>query len=597
MRISTKLILILVSAVISVMSVYALVTVSRTQERLQHEEVKMAEHVGMALSVGVLHHMMEGDYEGVLEVVETMTSYEDVIGVGVYDLAGRLVAVSGEIEDTLPDPASWAGGADPDEGLSAPLGSESCEYHRAIRSSDGATLGWLHLVLGQQSLLPHVLEARNHVLIAIVGLSGVLILMIVYASRRYLAGPLRLLSDGAMAIGDGRLDQRIEVADTSEIGDLARAFNQMAASLQANTDQIVSEREYIRSIVNSIADGITVLDKEGCITAWNSTMESRYGRGAVEALGVPLVEVFSEFAAGEMRAGIEAALKGEPGPIMVGRTRLSAAPERDIAVSITPLREAGGEANGAVVALADVTERLWLEQQIQRSEKLAAVGQLAAGIAHEIGTPLNVISGSAEYLQMDMEHDDTRAEELQCIAAEVTRISELVKQLMAFARPAEPSVESVELSEVVEATLLLVRHLLERQSIGVELTVAHDLPPVRADRGQLQQVILNLVVNAMHAMPKGGLLALRAMDSHGGHRIAETGLQVALEVTDTGAGIPVDVVPRIFDPFFTTKDVGEGTGLGLSTAQRIIENHGGQLAVRSEVGRGTTFTVLLPQEG
>ena len=597
MKISTKLILLLVAAVVVVMAVYALVTISRTQDRLATEMLKMGEHVGLALSVGVLHHVENGDVGGVEDVLEVISQYEDIKGAAVFDGAGRLVAASramaaeleGE-EQHYTDPVGTGR-------ITEEAGAQIYTYITGMRNRDGQHMGSLRLILGHQSLLPYVFAARNDILATIAVLTGVIAVLVIFFSHREIAGPLGRLTEGAEAIGQGQLDRRIDVGETGEVGILAAAFNQMAANLEASTREIIAEREYIRSIVDSMAEGIVVLNRDGHITGWNRTMEQRHGLPLEEVAGRPLARVLPDLPASSLREGFRGLVQGELPGFNIGHVTLSAAPDRVLLVTGSPLRDAQDRVAGAVLVLADVTERTRMEKQMQQSEKMAAVGGLAAGVAHEIGTPLNVISGSAEYLLMDLDEGDGRAEELKTIVAETGRITELVKQLMTFARHEEPREEAVDVGELMTRMLVLLRGQLDKGGVQVEVDLAPDLPDIAGDRDQIQQVLLNLVMNAWHAMPDGGRLTLQGAagpeDPAGNGQRCPSGW-VALTVEDTGIGIPEADRQRIFDPFFTTKEVGEGTGLGLAIVQRIVENHGGWVNVRSREGEGSSFVVLLP---
>jgi signal transduction histidine kinase len=253
---------------------------------------------------------------------------------------------------------------------------------------------------------------------------------------------------------------------------------------------------------------------------------------------------------------------------------------------------------GAVLAIEDVTDRVALAQEVQQAEKLAVVGQLAAGIAHQIGTPLNVISGSAEYLMMEWGDEKPRPQELEIIIAQTDRITKLIQQLLNFARPARMELRSLDLNEMLQSILNLTEHQIAKGQISVQTDFASGLPPIPGDANQLEQAFLNIVINAWHAMPDGGRLtlgtcAVPASDRHRRvGRAAQAGVQVVIR--DTGTGIAPEHIERIFDPFFSTKGVGKGTGLGLAISRRIVEDHHGSIEVNSAVGRGTTFTIWLP---
>lgn len=244
--------------------------------------------------------------------------------------------------------------------------------------------------------------------------------------------------------------------------------------------------------------------------------------------------------------------------------------------------------------LEEAAKKVELERQLQQSEKLAAVGRLAAGLAHEIGTPLNIISGRAEYLLAEMEEGDSkechpererRAKGLSIIIDQIERIRRIIEQLLGYARVHPPQIAPTPLPQVLSNVLSLLDHELKQRNIQVELKVPEGLPDLAADPHLLQQVFVNLLLNALDAMPEGGHVRIAALVKNG---------WMEMSVEDTGCGIPPEDLPRIFDPFFTTKKTGEGTGLGLSVVYGIVRDHGGRIEVKSEVGVGTTFVISLP---
>jgi signal transduction histidine kinase len=235
--------------------------------------------------------------------------------------------------------------------------------------------------------------------------------------------------------------------------------------------------------------------------------------------------------------------------------------------------------------LRDITERTRLEEQLQRTERIAELGTVASGMAHEIGTPMNVILGRAEYL-LDRVTDEPVKKGLQTIVAQVERITRVMNQLLSFARRKPPRPGPLRLQAVVETSLEMFHERLSNHQVQVDLQVDAGSPNVLGDSDQISQVMINLIMNALHAMPEGGTLRI-ALGSEKG--------MAKLTVSDTGHGISDDVVKKIFDPFFTTKEFGKGTGLGLTVVKGIIEEHHGSIEVESEPGKGTTFTVLLPK--
>lgn len=225
------------------------------------------------------------------------------------------------------------------------------------------------------------------------------------------------------------------------------------------------------------------------------------------------------------------------------------------------------------------------EKQLARSERMAAVGQLAAGLAHEINNPLNVVSGFADFVLEKTASDDPRRQALEDISRETVRCQRLVSQLLDFAKPKEPVREPADLNGLVSDTAALLRAQAKAQGVALELRLEGDMPRVTLDRDQIKQALLNLCLNACQAMPQGGTLFVGT---------AKRGERIEVVVTDTGAGITAEDLGRVFTPFFTTKD--HGTGLGLATSYALVERHGGTLRVESVPGAGASFTLSLPLE-
>ena len=235
---------------------------------------------------------------------------------------------------------------------------------------------------------------------------------------------------------------------------------------------------------------------------------------------------------------------------------------------------------------SDITERKRLEAQLRRTERVAELGTVASGMAHEIGTPMNVILGRAEYL-MERTKEESVKKGLQTIISQVERITRVMNQLLAFARRRPVEHRALDLRQTIEDNLEIFQERLSHSNISVETSFAESCPLVHADADQMSQVLINLVMNAIHAMPEGGTLraTLAPMPDRG---------MVTLTIADTGHGMPQEVIAKIFDPFFTTKEFGKGTGLGLTVVRGIIEEHGGTIQVSSEPGVGTILSIGLP---
>jgi signal transduction histidine kinase len=241
-------------------------------------------------------------------------------------------------------------------------------------------------------------------------------------------------------------------------------------------------------------------------------------------------------------------------------------------------------------------DRLSLERNLRQSDKLASVGQLAAGLAHEIGTPLNIIGGRAEFLLRRPRSSQELRENLQIIRSQIDRIAGIVRQLLEFSRRREPAFREVNLAVLLDKVVGLLEHKIEDKRIRVKIAVPVTLPTIQADPNQIEQVFLNLFWNSLHALRPGGTITIRATHVNERERNGSGGAEdgICIHFEDDGDGIPPEHLSQVFDPFFTTKDVGEGTGLGLSVSYGIIKDHGGEIRVESTLGEFTRFTIFLP---
>jgi PAS domain S-box-containing protein len=262
-----------------------------------------------------------------------------------------------------------------------------------------------------------------------------------------------------------------------------------------------------------------------------------------------------------------------------------------------PLLDDEGRLYAIVHYLKEVTAQRRLEQQLIRSDKLASLGTLVAGIAHEINNPLGIIAGYSEAL-LDRAHDPALStvpgfedfpEYLRTIHSEIFRCKGILKSLLEFARPSGGTFREIDINELIKEVLLLLQHRTARLQHTLSLSLNRDLPKISADAGNLRQLLMNLLLNAIYFTPEGGSISIVT----GPDGVKNAG-GIRLDVRDTGAGIPADLIGKVFDPFFTTKPVGEGTGLGLTICHRIVEEHGGTIDVESEPGKGTTFIIKLP---
>src|SRR5215472_2623009 len=353
------------------------------------------------------------------------------------------------------------------------------------------------------------------------------------------------------------------------------------SSLEQKALEIARLKDFSENIVESLNVGVLAVDLGGIVESWNTRMEQLFGVTRQEAVGHRLRALLPEALAAEI-----AARKDDEQITGIYKHRLLHQEKwLTLNVSITPLVSKSGERIGRLLLFDDVTQRDRMEEQMTQTEKLTSLGLLAAGVAHEVNTPLAVISNYIQMLAKQMPEGDPRQSIIEKIVKQTFRASEIVNNLLNFSRTGAGEAANVDVNKVVEDTLALVLHPLKTSQIQVVKNLSEGLPAVRGSANKLQQVFLNLFLNARDAMPSGGMLEVRTAAHNG---------SVEIEVADTGAGISREHIHRIFDPFFTTKASGRGTGLGLSVSYGIIKEHAGKIDVRSTPGKGTSFHVEFP---
>jgi hypothetical protein len=348
--------------------------------------------------------------------------------------------------------------------------------------------------------------------------------------------------------------------------------------------QVESLKAVQERILESSGVGLLLIDAGARIRTWNRRLEEIYGLPRDEALGKLLREVFPLHSI--RRIERELAVVGPDVEARIYRHALvNRAGERIVVnLALSPIAAAGGDGS-RVVTFDDITARVTLEEQVLQQERLASLGLLAAGVAHEVNTPLTGISGYAQLLLDEMDADDPRRETLEKIEIQTRRVSKIANSLLNLAHPERSAFESLTINDAVHEVVRLFEPQIRDKRIALHVDLESELPEVRGHRGKLQQVVLNLLSNARDAVEGGGRIVVRT-----GHR----GGRVVLEVVDDGVGIAETDLPRVFDPFFTTKGRGKGTGLGLSISYGIVREHDGAMHVESVLGRFTRFWVELP---
>jgi len=395
-----------------------------------------------------------------------------------------------------------------------------------------------------------------------------------------------VLGLGKTVEGDFLSSEDVELLETLA-GYLGIAIQN--ARLYASLEQKVAEYERLKdfneNIVESINVGVLAVDLADRIESWNSQMEVMYALPRWQVLARPLSEILpaafvEEFYRVRQNQGIHNLYKF--------RLNTPTGESRIVNVAIAPLVTRKFNVIGRLIIMDDITERIELEAQLSQADKLSSIGLLAAGVAHEVNTPLAVISSYAQMLSKQLQGDPQRSALLEKITRQTFRASEIVNNLLNFSRTSGTEFTEVDVNRIIHDTLALLEHQFKTSKIHVQDERAAHLPTISGNAGRLQQVFLNLFLNAKDAMSNGGTLRVATSNGEG----------VSVVVSDTGSGIAQEHIQRIYDPFFTTKASREGqprgTGLGLSVSYGIIQEHAGKIRVESRPGEGTRFYLDFP---
>jgi PAS domain S-box-containing protein len=408
-----------------------------------------------------------------------------------------------------------------------------------------------------------------------------------YIPCRAQKSTVAVLGLGKTVEGDFLSSEDVELLETLA-GYLAIAIQnaRLYASLEQKIAQYERLKDFNENIVESINVGVLAVDLEDRVESWNSQMEVMYALPRWQALTRPLGEIFPQEFVQEFYR-----LRQSPGIHNLYKFRLSAptGEVRTVNVAIAPLVTKKFSVVGRLIIMDDITERVELESQLSQADKLSSIGLLAAGVAHEVNTPLAVISSYAQLLSKQLQGDDQKSGLLDKITRQTFRASEIVNNLLNFSRTSASEFTDVDVNRIIAETLNLLEHQFKTTKIRVQDELASRLPAIQGNAGRLQQVFLNLFLNAKDAMPRGGTLRVSTAN----------GDSVSVVISDSGTGIAQENIQRIYDPFFTTKTAPQdgqrrGTGLGLSVTYGIIQEHAGKIRVESTPNEGTTFYLDFP---
>jgi PAS domain S-box-containing protein len=476
-------------------------------------------------------------------------------------------------------------------------------------SSSGPSIVIIELMSTRAVLAP-IAALRWYLLILLTGAGSIAVIGAVLIGRRF-AHPIVALERAVYRIQHGHLDARVEVGGSAEIAALGDAFNIMADDLATSLQEIRESEQRFRSLIETAQDGVVIADHHGRITLVNRAAEKMFGYGEQEMLGQFVSSLMPERYQEDCRQGFERYLRTREAGVIGCSIELNglrkSGEEFPLEISLSVIEQHGSEFFTAIIR--DVTERKKREARLIESEKLATLGTLAAGVAHDFNNALMGVLGQAQLMRLSLEQGPVAADPrgVEVYATLLERLSrqeqvaldaaETIRKIREATRPkGAEAFDPVALNQIVEEVLAITRPRWKDQAeaAGVHITVQTaltDTPPVQGNAAELREALTNLLFNALDAMPTGGTMTIGTIHARSTESEGRDWVEVA--VTDTGTGMSQAVQTRLFEPFFTTKGV-RGTGLGLSMVHGIISRHAGEVGVRSVEGQGTTITVRLP---
>ncbi len=478
------------------------------------------------------------------------------------------------------------------------------QYLQVSLSKNRQGLDWLIVIVIPEADFMARINANNRTTIFLIIVTLLITILAANAATRKIIGPISQLNRFAHLLSKGEWNHTIRKdSQISEISALTKSFNYMAGQLQQMVGELTKEiaerkqtekalrasKENLRTTLNSIGDGVITTDIDGKITGINPVAESLTGWKHKEALGKPLTKVFNIInhqTRKPVRSPVEKVLKNGKIVGLANHTVLISkdGTEYQIADSGAPIQDVWGNITGVVLVFRDVSEQLQAERKLLKIKKLESLGVLAGGIAHDFNNLLTGLFGNIELAKMLLPAGHKAQKLLESAGNSMDNAINLTKQLLTFAKGGEPIKKTLCLGDVITEAM---RFSLRGANVNFRTRIAPNLWPVEADKGQVHQVISNLVINAQQAMPGGGTITLAAENVENSE-----GRHVKITVEDNGIGIAPQYLDRIFDPYFTTKQ--KGSGLGLAITHSIIAQHNGTIRVDSNLNKGTIFTIHLP---
>jgi PAS domain S-box-containing protein len=628
LRLRTKLVISIVCLVVLLTALLMVVVEYRERTAIEDQVRKRGLTIARNLAALSANALLTYNFVALEQHVGRLAREDDIAYVIILDREGRVAAHSDRSDlqgQRLVDPLNqraWQAmepliqfGADPHH-----PGSQGDLLEVAIPvfpAGEGDKWGTVRVGISLRAMYEEIHRTRLIIWGIGVGAACLGALAALFLARR-ITSPLERLRRGALAVAGGDLAHRLAVTSRDEIGELAAAFNQMTSDLQAERTALqkanreldeqlkaVSKLErYNDRILTSMSNGLVTLNLEGRIVKWNEMAARITGYAVADVEGRLCQEIF----AGNPNFQ-RVLLDGLAGKPVWDRSATFMRPDgREVPLEINTslLEDEGGQVSGVLGVFRDLSLVRELEQRLRRSDRLAAVGRVAAMVAHEIKNPLVALKTFVEMVPRRAHDPAFLARFQEIVPREVDRVNAIMEDLLELGRPPRLAPRPLSVHEVIARCVALYEHEAQEREVRIVQELAPELPLVHADPDHLLRAIGNLTINAIQAMPSGGLLTIRTglgvpwqatLAERTGYVEAPGAADpdrpmVFISVTDTGTGMTPEQIDSLFTPFFTTKE--KGTGLGLALTHKIIEEHRGRLHVESRVGVGSTFTILLP---
>ncbi|MFP4474522.1 MAG: PAS domain S-box protein [Desulfatibacillaceae bacterium] len=585
-----SLILCLIVGVIGGLSYYHF---SQTRKAELH---KKAGEISNSLAETLAMPVWNLDQETIHYIVEASLKIDAIQAITVADENGELIYTAG---DPAPGPVTFT-------------------EHREIFYTGQLPSGPRTFRIGALQILysgQGVVQTRRRIILLttvtaiLVVLAMILVTNIVL--RKMLRNPLDDLERGITKIAGGDYRHHLTEVPEADVNRIIQGVNRMADQIAERTSTLQAEIDMRRQADRSLheskekyyvllennPDPVVVYDMEGRVTYFNPAFTKTFGWSLTERIGRKMNDFVPQSSWPETREMIDKVIAGETFSNVESARYTKDGRVIQVSVSGAIYRDQEGRPQGTIVNLRDISAQKHLEMQINQGEKMRAIGTLAGGIAHDVNNLLMSIQGHVSIMMLEADPGHAHYERVAAIEQCVQSGASLTKQLLGFARGGKYEVKPMNLNEVVAEHCRMFGRT--RKEVVLHQQTAQDLWTVEADRGQIEQVLLNLCINAWQAMPGGGEIYIRTENlvidkSYLAPYHVEPGRYVRLTVTDTGVGMDESTRQRIFEPFFTTRQMGKGTGMGLASVYGIVKNHDGFINVYSEVGKGTTFTIYLP---